>query len=128
MTMKRLLYIAWFMGLVLVLGCSRSETVEVSGSVTWEDAPMPHGDIVFYALDPHVPAAAGKIVDGAYAFRCKPGEKRVEIQSYRLTGKMTPGGKPIGEMYIPERFSSQSKLTASVTADGENKFDFPLKP
>lgn len=128
MAMKRLMYMSSIVALVWLAGCSRSETVEVSGSITWEGAPMPQGDIVFQSLDPHVPAAAGKIRDGAYAFRCKPGEKRVEIQSFRLSGKLTPQGRPIGEMYVPQRFNSESNLKATVTSDGSNKFDFALKP
>jgi hypothetical protein len=121
-------YVAWPLAVFVAAGCSRPDTVKVSGTVTWEGAPMPQGDIVFVALDPHVPAAAGKIVDGAYSFRCKPGEKHVVIQSYRLSGKKTPEGKAIGEMYVPKRYSSESTLAADVTFDGENKFDFPLKP
>ncbi len=128
MTMKLSAYIAWSAALIVMPGCSRPETVEVSGSVTWEGAPMPHGDIVFFALDPHVPAAAGKIIDGAYTFRCKPGEKRVEIQAYRLSGRTTPQGIPIGEMYVPERYSSETELMANVTPEGENKFEFALIP
>ena len=114
--------------LVLLLGCSRPETVEVSGSVTWNGTPIPNGDIVFASIDPHVSAAAGKISDGAYTFRCKPGNKRVEIRSYRLTGKKTPNGNPAAEMFIPDRYSLNSELTANVTIDGKNKFDFVLKP
>jgi hypothetical protein len=128
MTRKCPAYIALALSLVAMLGCASPETVEVSGSVTWEGAPVPHGDITFFDLDPHVPAAAGKIVDGAYAFRCKPGKKRVEISSYRLSGKKTPEGKSIGEMYIPEQYNSNSTLTADVTLDGENQFKFTLKP
>jgi len=128
MTIKPSSYVACSLALLMMLGCSPPETVEVSGAVTWEGAPMPHGVIVFVDHDPHVPAAAGKIVDGAYTFRCKPGQKRVEIQSYRLSGRKTPQGNPIGEMYVPERYCSESNLTANVTLDGENKFDFPLIP
>ena len=83
---------------------------------------------MFASIDPHVAPAAGKISDGAFTFRCKPGKKRVEISSYRLNGKKTPQGRPIGEMYIPKRYNSESKLTADVTFDGKNKFDFALKP
>ena len=118
----------WIVGIVSLVGCSRPETVEVSGTVTWEGAPIVNGDIVFASIDPHIPAAAGKISDGAYTFRCKPGKKRVEISSFRLSGKKTPQGRPIGEMYIPNRYSSESELLADVTPDGENKFDFALKP
>jgi hypothetical protein len=111
-----------------VIGCSQPDTVEVSGSVEWEGAPIPQGDVVFFSLDPHVPPAAGKITDGAYRFYTKPGDKRVEIRSFRLSGKRTPQGRPIGEMYIPKRYNDESELTANVTLDGENKFDFALKP
>ena len=90
--------------------------------------PIPNGDIVFAATDPHIAAAAGKISDGAFTFRCKPGNKRIEIQSYRLTGKKTTQGNPAGEMFIPERYNFNSELTANVTLDGKNKFDFALKP
>jgi hypothetical protein len=121
------LHISWIVGLVITLGCSRPDTVEVSGFVEWEAAPIPQGDIVFFSRDPHVPAAAGKITDGAFRFRTKPGEKRVEIRSFRLSGKKTPQGRPIGEMYIPKRYNDDSELTADVTLGGENKFDFKLK-
>jgi hypothetical protein len=121
------LHISWIVGFVITLGCSRPDTVEVSGIVEWEAAPIPQGDIVFFSSDPHVPAAAGKIVEGAYRFRTKPGEKRVEIRSFRLSGKKTPQGRPIGEMYIPKRYNDDSELTADVTLGGENKFDFKLK-
>jgi hypothetical protein len=128
MMIKLPAYIAWALALIVLFGCSPRETVEVSGSVAWEGAPMLHGNIVFFDVDPHVPAAAGKIVDGAYAFQCTPGKKRVEIQSYRLSGRKTPEGNPIGEMYVPDRYSSESELTVDVSLAGENKFDFALIP
>ena len=128
MTVKSLLHIVRIVCLMLFVGCSRPDTVEVSGLVTWNGETMPQGDIVFVAADPHIPAAAGKIVDGSYKFRCKPGQKRVEITSYRLTGKKNGDGKPIGEMYVPERYSSQSTLKAAVAFDSANKFDFSLTP
>jgi hypothetical protein len=118
----------WLLGIAFVLGCSRPETIEVSGNATWNGAPISNGDIVFVATDPHVAAAAGKILEGSFTFRCKPGGKRVEIRSYRLTGKKTSQGHPAGEMFIPERYNYNTELTASVTADGNNKFEFALKP
>lgn len=114
--------------LMAIAGCAQRETVDVAGSVSWEGAAIPNGDIVFVDTDPHVPAAAGKIVDGAYALECKPGKKRVEVQAYRLSGRKTAQGIPIGDMYIPDRYSTASELTADVSIDGENEFDFDLKP
>jgi hypothetical protein len=126
--MKRPIRIIWLLGFSLLFGCSQSEMAEVSGAVTWEGVAIPNGDIVFAATDPHVPAAAGKILDGRFAFRCKPGEKRVDIRSYRLTGRKTSQGNPEGEMYIPERYNTKSELTANVSLNGENRFEFALKP
>src|SRR5215211_2862811 len=126
--MQLVRYIFCFFGITLLLGCARPETVEVSGTVTWNATPIPNGDILFAAMDPHVAAAAGKIEDGNFKFRCKPGDKRVDIRSYRLTGKKTSQGNPGAEMYIPERYNYDSKLTINVTFDGKNKFDFALKP
>lgn len=125
---KRALHISWIVGFVVTLGCSHPDTVEVSGSVEWDGAPIPQGDIVFFSLDPHVPPAAGKIADGSFTFRTKPGEKRVEIRSFRLSGRKTPQGRPIGEMYIPKRYNDNSELTANVALDRKNEFDFKLKP
>src|SRR5262245_13984660 len=127
MTRPHLNFLCIF-GTVVAIGCSRPETVEVSGVVTWKGSQITNGDIVFATFDPHIPAAGGKISEGAYTFRCKPGKKRVEITSYRLSGKKTPQGRPIGEMYIPNHYNDNSELTADVTLDGENKFDFSLRP
>jgi hypothetical protein len=126
--MQRTIHIVWLLGVGVFIGCSRSDTAEVSGTVVWEGAAIPNGDIIFAATDPHVPAAAGKILDGRFAFRCKPGEKRVDIRSYRLTGRKTSQGNPEGEMYIPERYNTKTELTANVTLDGKNTFEFALKP
>ena len=126
--MKRLLDILCVLGIASVLGCSRPDTIEVSGNVTFDGAPISNGDIMFLATDPHIAAAAGKISDGTFTLRCKPGDKRVEIQAYRLTGRKTSQGNPEGGMYIPERYNTKSELTASVSSDGKNKFDFALKP
>jgi hypothetical protein len=113
---------------VALAGCSRPDTVEVSGNITWQGTPIPHGEVVFLADDPHVGVGAGKINAGAYRFRCKPGKKRVEIQAARNTGKREAEGMPISELYIPTRYNRESTLTVDVTLDGNDKFDFELKP
>jgi hypothetical protein len=35
--------------------------------------------------------------------------------------------EPAREDYIPAEFNTQSTLSAEVKAEGDNKFDFPLK-
>src|SRR5688572_1148834 len=107
----RVLRFACLLAIMLLLGCAQRDTVEVSGNVTWNGAPVPHGDILLVADDPHIATAAGQIAEGAYTLRSKPGKKRVEISSYRLSSKKTPQGRPISERYIPERYNAKSELT-----------------
>ena len=46
--------------LVVVLGgCSSSETVEVAGTVSWDGKPLPDGEIVFVAHDGRSTVGAG---------------------------------------------------------------------
>jgi len=126
--MDRFIYIVLLSAIFLIVGCSRADTVEVSGTVRWEGKAIQNGDVIFESTDPHVPAAAGKILEGRYVFRCKPGNKRVEIRSYRLTGRKTSQNNPEGAMYIPERYNVKSEVMANVTFDGKNTFDFDLNP
>jgi hypothetical protein len=58
------------------------------------------------------------------------GKVRVEVIASRpVPGKFdesNPGEKvPVGEMYIPAKYNSQSELTADVTS-GSNVLDFAL--
>lgn len=59
----------------------------------------------------------------------------VEITaSKEVPGKMSEAAspdekpQPMHEMYIPAKYNQKTTLTAKVTADGENKFPFDLKP
>jgi len=126
--MKRKTSLLSLLVIASLVGCSHPDTVEVSGIVTWNGTRISNGDIVFVSTNPHISPAAGKISEGAFAFRCKPGEKRVEVRSYRLTGKKTSQGNPAGEMFIPDRYNLNSELAANVTFDGKNEFEFALKP
>jgi len=115
-------------GLVaLALGCSRSEFVEVTGSVSWQGKPVEIGEIIFAPLNKSVAPAAGRIRGGKYKLLAKPGKARVEIQAVRKTGQRDPReGFEITELYIPRRYNEESELEAEVTADGDNRFEFAL--
>lgn len=113
--------------LALAAGCSRSEFVEVTGSVTWQGEPVQIGEIIFSPLNKSVAPAGGRIRDGAYKLVARPGKVRVQIQAVRKTGKRDPReGFEITELYIPRRFNDDSELEAEVTADGDNRFEFEL--
>lgn len=113
--------------LAILMGCARSELLEVSGDVTWNGSPMPSGEIIFFPTDKHVAPFAGRIANGSYKLFSRPGEMRVEIEAARMTGKRDPvEGFEISELYVPAKFNKQSTLKVNVVADDDNHFDFAL--
>jgi hypothetical protein len=110
-------------------GCAppQSDLVDVTGSVTWQGAPLPSGMIVLKPTDTTKPPVGAKIVNGQFALRSKPGEMRVEIEAVRESPRRDPiDGARLGEMYIPARYNSQSELQAEVSSPGPNEFKFAL--
>ena len=115
--------------LVILSGCGPSGPAfyEVAGTVTWNGAPLPQGDIIFESADGTATPSAGKVVDGTYKFKATAGKKLVRIMAMRDTGKFDPTmGTMIREMYLPERYNHESKLDADVKAEGDNRFNFTL--
>ena len=112
----------------MVVGCSRSELIEVTGKVTWEGQPVETGEIIFHPVDASATPAAGRIRGGDFKFLTKPGKKRVDIQAVRKTGKRDPKeGFEITELFISAQYNAETELEADVSADGENHFEFALK-
>jgi len=108
-------------------GCLGSRERKVSGTVTWEGKPVPDGTINLIPTDPNLPAATGKIVNGAYEVFAVPGPKKVEIYASREVGEFLPHmGMAAREMYIPEEYNALSTLTLEVGASGENTYSFEL--
>ncbi len=119
---------AWAISALLGIGCAKSEYVTVTGTVTWNGAPLPVGEVIFAPADNRTSPGAGKVEDGQFEFPSKPGTMRVEIQAVRDTGRFHPvDGYMITELYIPPRYNTESQLTAEVTRDGDNHFTFDLK-
>ena len=133
----------WLLGflcctwMLLVVGCGPSgDRRSLSGTVTLDGQPLAEGSIAFrpeYETDS--PTGGGKIQDGKFAIKSDAGlhvgSFRVEITASRPTGQKTYDemGNEIDEwaQYLPERYNSQSELTAEVTDGGPNEFDFPLE-
>jgi hypothetical protein len=117
------------LGLVVVslLGCGKSGTYPVSGEVSFDGTPVEQGDILFIPADSAVAPEGGRITNGRYQLRAKPGLQRVEIRASRpLPGPPGPMG-PIYADYIPEEFNSKSTLKAEVSPGGKNQFNFTLQ-
>jgi hypothetical protein len=115
-----------------VFGCGSSgpREYEVTGTVTFDDQPVADGYITFLPEEKEFGPDAGKIVDGKYRAKVKPGNKRVVIQASRpVPGKKGPMGEQEIEAYIPARYSDREKteLRAEV-GEGKTEHSFTLKP
>jgi hypothetical protein len=127
--------------LTLASGCGGEDTLPrkaVSGTVTFNGAPLKAGRIEFQPTSANetVAGVAG-IVDGRYSIAqadgLVPGKYLVMI-----TGPLAPPAPPKEEMpgqrlpvapakeLIPAKYNTKSELTAQVTKEGPNTFDFKL--
>lgn len=114
-----------------ICGCtSSSDGLEpVEGTVTFDGQPVEDGRIQFRGkIDSR--AFSAPIVAGKYATELPVGTSSVEITASRpIPGKFdesNPGERvPVGEMYIPAKYNSQTELTAEITS-GSNVADFAL--
>ena len=121
---------------LIVAGCSDTSRQGIEGQVTLNGVPVADGEISFMPQQgTESPTAGGTIVHGAYRVDSVkgvlPGQYRVEIRGLRKTGRKVqpPVGDPVDEVenIIPANYNDQSVLTAEVTSDGPNRFDFELK-
>jgi len=134
MSMRPLLLIPAFLTLTALLaGCGPGAPVPVPvhGKVTLDGTPLAEGQIAF--ITPGQVPEFIEIRGGTFEGRAKWGPRRVEIAAYRpyqipadipksMHGMME-GGK---ENYLPDRYHSNSTLTAEVSPDGPNEFNFEL--
>ena len=131
--MKDLLVFSLLAGSVVILaGCGQGgpQTFDVSGTVTFDGAPVEQGEIVFRDPAGQEKGYGGIITDGKFSFESSPGKKRVEITAMRVVpgefDTMNPGEKtPKMEPYIPEKYNGASELTAEVSSSSKT-FNFPL--
>ncbi len=102
----------------------------VSGTVTLDGTPIEKGQILFRKLEGDQKAYAAPIVAGAYELAAEAGAMSVEITASRLlpgqfdTSNETP--EPVGIMYVPSRYNSESELKAEVAAGKSNEIPFVL--
>jgi len=121
------------MTVLCLTGCGPSgpNLHRVAGTVTFDGKPVEEGRIQFRAVDGDQRAFSGMIESGEYELETVSGKMSVEITASRIVpGKFdesNPGEKvPVGEMYIPARYNSQTELTAEVPEGGAKQVDFVL--
>jgi hypothetical protein len=125
--------------LALLSGCGPSgpERASVSGKVTLNGQAIEQGTISFLPAEGNTgPSAGGIIANGRYDIKKQDGpvlgKSRVELRSWKKTGRQIPNPMSAGAMMdekveaFPDRFSNESTLIKEVQS-GHNIFDFELE-
>jgi predicted small lipoprotein YifL len=125
-------------------GCGRNEgplRIPVEGAISIDSQPLQSGVIRFIPTGgTEGPAAAAMIEDGVYALSRDDGPvvgtHRVEIEATfelgfelddeQASARWASQGHSIPRNPIPARYNTHSALTAEVTSDGPNQFDFTI--
>lgn len=131
----------------VAIGCGGANEMEftksqVQGTVSYQGKPLESGKIRFIPDGEVINGqVAGKAVfadikDGKYSLSTEQGatvgKNRIEIKSYRGTGRMmvtsAGDGKKEEEIvqFIPKKYNTQSTLSVEIK-EGENVYDFDLK-
>lgn len=117
------------LSLIATLGCTaqRAEPTRfpVSGTVTLDGKPLAKGLIYFKTVS-EGSLDALDIVDGKFQGEAEAGERRVEITALRPSPGGTPGMDAGEENFIPAKFNTNSTLTANVSKEQANEFDFAV--
>ncbi len=114
---------------VILAGCQRQRTFAptyaVRGSVTLDKKPLAEGKIAF--ISPESGDLQDlSIKDGKYQGQVRAGTRRVEIRAYRPRQGPKKPLEPPPHNYLPERYNAETTLSANVSAEGPNTFDFDL--
>jgi hypothetical protein len=132
-----------FAVLALVHGCGSNnpETMEVTGTVTLDGKPVPDAIVTFLPQDGRRSATGSTDAGGSYSLAtfelgdgAFPGKHGVAIYSKfapAMRGEASPDGSKqsiASGTAIPKQYGlpATSGLTADVTRDGENVFDFEM--
>jgi len=113
-------------------GCNAGAQTEpprypVSGTVTLDGAPLAEGKVNFISPDQGAIDSLD-IREGKFAGQAQAGDRRVEINAYRVEIANKDGMTSESQTeLIPPEYNKQSKLTATVTREGPNTFTFDVK-
>jgi hypothetical protein len=124
-------------------GCGSGGLYEVTGTVLYDNSPLPEGVIEFWPLDGQGSKGSTAVVNGSYKIPketgLQPGKYRVSIicgdgfSGGGDAGKTPPkpaakegGGTPGVERSPDEYYGATSKQVAEVKSDVPNKFDFSV--
>jgi hypothetical protein len=127
-------------GLLLLAGCGGDPNGPraVSGTVRFKGEPLDQGRIHFAPVEKGPTESGATIENGRYQIPktsgLVPGTYKVSIFSYDRRGAKVaseeipgdPGNTQFKER-IPAKYNAKTTLTAEVTRDGANVFDFTIE-
>jgi hypothetical protein len=125
----------------LLAGCGASDNLPrqpVTGTVKFNGEPLKTGLIEFQPAGPGIATTgAAAITGGSYSLGrsegLQPGKYEVRISSAPQTIERQPGALPgdnplpPAKELIPAKFNAKTTLSADISKDGPNKFDFDLQ-
>jgi len=144
---RRLLVMACIAVALCVLGCGHAQgppRVAIRGAILFQDKPLKAGRIQFVPADgARGPTAVATVTDGFYDFDRLTGpivgKHQIQIEAilnpgfeldneaaYAAAVLRQGGGAVLPVQPIPPEFNTRTTLTATVSLDGEKKFDFNL--
>lgn len=132
--------LAVFVAAAGLVGCGGGTNKKaVSGTVSWKSQPLETGMIRFLPADAGGRTEAGAVItDGKFDIPREqgllPGKYKVAISSPDPKSGQGPpdaapgdrGGYPAKER-IAAKYNAKTELTAEVTADGKNHFEFQVE-
>jgi hypothetical protein len=107
-------------------GIAAPDMYDVSGTVTVGGKPLEKGSVIFDPVGGEGLPVGGGVVNGEYSLKVPAGDKIVRFTAVAETEEKDQYGAPVTVSLIPARYDTDSGLTATVSASGENKFDFLL--
>ncbi|WP_425613917.1 hypothetical protein NA78x_003762 [Anatilimnocola sp. NA78] len=110
-----------------IAGCTpAATTLPISGKVTLDGAPLESADLLFVPADPSFGSEPGKVTNGTYTAKVRPGKSKVQVTASRVVpGKFGPmGTEPLLE---PIHVSNAANLEVDVTKEKKDGYDFELK-
>ena len=121
----------------VLVGCGSEDTgpelYTVKGTVTFDGSPVEEGRIQFRKAEGDQKAYSTEIKAGNYSVQMEAGKATVEITASRPkpgefdTSNPDDPPQPIGEMYIPAQYNSETTLTADIKPSSDNSIPFELK-